>query len=204
MVEQQHTEKKIFEAASRVFRRKGFAGTRMQEIADEAGINKSILHYYYQNKDQLFYKVLQEEISYFFPVIVGILDSNDALDEKIAWLIDTFYSILQDNPHIGRFMFLEMDQHTEQFYTIFNELGIRPSRKFSDEIREEIMRGNMDPVKPEQLMANIFGLILFPFVSQTMIKSIFGMDSHAYLKFVRERKEFLVAFILNGINYQQQ
>jgi AcrR family transcriptional regulator len=43
-----NTEQKILEAAKTVFIKKGLEGARMQEIADEAGINKALVHYYDQ------------------------------------------------------------------------------------------------------------------------------------------------------------
>ena len=48
------TEEKIFEAATDVFVEKGMDGARMQDIANQAGINKALLHYYYRTKDNLF------------------------------------------------------------------------------------------------------------------------------------------------------
>ena len=48
------TESHILNVAHEVFLKKGLDGTRMQEIADEAGINKSLLHYYYRTKKKLF------------------------------------------------------------------------------------------------------------------------------------------------------
>ena len=52
-----NTEQKILDAAKDVFQQKGMTGARMQEIADKAGINKALLHYYYRTKDKLFEKV---------------------------------------------------------------------------------------------------------------------------------------------------
>jgi len=46
-----HTRDKIFRAATQVFEEKGYSGARMQEIADKAGINKALLHYYFRSKD---------------------------------------------------------------------------------------------------------------------------------------------------------
>ena len=46
MVKDANTEQRIIEAARRVFMKKGMVGARMQEISDEAGINKSLLHYF--------------------------------------------------------------------------------------------------------------------------------------------------------------
>ena len=44
------TEQRILDAAHAVFMRRGTAGARMQEIADEAGVNKALLHYYFRSK----------------------------------------------------------------------------------------------------------------------------------------------------------
>ena len=48
------TQEKIFKAATEIFEEKGFAAARMQEIADRAGINKALLHYYFRSKEMLF------------------------------------------------------------------------------------------------------------------------------------------------------
>ena len=54
------TEEKIFEAATDVFVEKGMDGARMQDIANHAGINKALLHYYYRTKDHLFNAVFEK------------------------------------------------------------------------------------------------------------------------------------------------
>ncbi|GAA0548810.1 TetR/AcrR family transcriptional regulator [Chitinophaga japonensis] len=54
MSRERNTEQQIIAAAKMIFLRKGLAGVRMQDIADEAGINKALLHYYNRSKDKLF------------------------------------------------------------------------------------------------------------------------------------------------------
>ena len=68
-VEDLSTEKKILEAAKKVFIAKGMAGARMQDIADEAGINKALLHYYFRSKDKLFETIFAEIAQRFLPRI---------------------------------------------------------------------------------------------------------------------------------------
>ena len=53
------TESQILDAAEKVFQAKGMVGARMQEIADKAGINKAMLHYYYRSKQLLFEAVFK-------------------------------------------------------------------------------------------------------------------------------------------------
>ena len=53
------TETRILTAARREFIAKGQDGARMQVIANEAGVNKALLHYYYRSKENLYRKVLE-------------------------------------------------------------------------------------------------------------------------------------------------
>ena len=45
IVKDQSTEQRILVAAKKIFVKQGMTGARMQHIANEAGINKAMLHY---------------------------------------------------------------------------------------------------------------------------------------------------------------
>src|SRR5436309_11093265 len=79
----QSAEEKIIAAARKVFLSKGMDGARMQDIADEAGINKALLHYYFRSKDKLFEHIFMEVVAAFLPRIFAILESEATLFEKI-------------------------------------------------------------------------------------------------------------------------
>src|SRR6185437_7301913 len=76
-------EEKILDAAKKVFVTKGMAGARMQDIADEAGINKALLHYYFRSKEKLFEMIFAEAAEKLFPKINAIFESDVPLFEKI-------------------------------------------------------------------------------------------------------------------------
>ena len=77
------TEEKILSAAKKVFISKGMAGARMQDIADEAGINKALLHYYFKNKEQLFENIFTKLTHGFWQQITSVFESDTPLFEKI-------------------------------------------------------------------------------------------------------------------------
>src|SRR5829696_1324442 len=77
------TEQRILEAARRVFVQRGTAGARMQEIAEEAGVNQALLHYYFRSKDGLAATVFSEAASRLLPTIVRILGSDESLEGKV-------------------------------------------------------------------------------------------------------------------------
>ena len=86
------TEEKILTAAKQVFLTRGMDGARMQDIADEAGINKALLHYYFRSKDQLFEKIFLEVAHAFLPRVLGILESESTLFEKIERFCNEYIS----------------------------------------------------------------------------------------------------------------
>ena len=81
------TEQQIFDAATEIFMEKGLTGARMQEIADQAGINKAMLHYYYRSKEKLFDSVFEKVAASLFQKLIISLDNDLPFEEKIR----TFY-----------------------------------------------------------------------------------------------------------------
>ena len=84
------TEQIILDAAQNVFVKKGLYGARMQEIADEAGINKALLHYYFRNKEQLFEAIFKATSSRFIPVLFSILNEESELDDKVRKVVEHY------------------------------------------------------------------------------------------------------------------
>ncbi len=66
-------EQRILSAAKKIFVAKGMTGARMQDIADAAGINKALLHYYFRSKEKLFETIFKEAVQGFLPRVNQIL-----------------------------------------------------------------------------------------------------------------------------------
>lgn len=201
MADKQETEELIFEAARQVFQRDGYYGARMQDIADEAGINKSMLHYYFRSKDKLFQQVYQKEMSKFMPVILELLNSDQPLDQKIEDIIGAYYEHWNRNPKLIPFIIVEMNLNPDRFKDFIKEKKRSFPNKFTEQINEAVEKGEIMPIAPEQLLVSIVGLTLFPFIGKTMISTLFDFDEGEYQQFMVDRKDQLPTFILNAIKY---
>lgn len=200
MTEERQTEEQILDAATQVFYQQGFAGARMQKIADEAGINKSMLHYYFRSKDKLFKKVFQESVRQFFPVIFKVLNSDLGLVPKVEKLVETYYEIFKDNPHLPSFIIHEMNQHPDRFKEFMDTVGVEETPvKFAKQIQAEIKAGQMKRINPEEFIINTIGLCVFPVIARPMVETVFKMDDDQFLKFLERRKKELPKFILNAV-----
>jgi len=199
MTEDLETEEKILEAAKRVFQEQGFSGARMQEIADEAEINKSMLHYYFRSKDKLFQKVFQESIREFFPVIFEVLNSDLAFVPKIEKLVETYYEMFEKRPHLPRFVIHEMNQHPQRFKEFVGTVGLEIPERFVKQIKAEIESDMMVRIAPHEFIINTIGLCVFPLIARPMIETVFDMDDEQYQQFLKSRKKALPKFILNAV-----
>jgi len=62
MKKSDQTKDKIMAAALNEFATKGFAGTRVDQIAQDAGVNKAMIYYHFAGKQELFNELFQSEM----------------------------------------------------------------------------------------------------------------------------------------------
>ena len=108
------TEERILEAAKKVFHCKGYDGARMQEIADEAGVNKSLVHYYYRNKDNLFQAVFEDAFSRLIAKLNEIFFSELSFTAKIETFIGYYVIFLSQNSYLPLFILNGLYKEPEQ------------------------------------------------------------------------------------------
>ena len=193
------TEDKILEAATEVFVQKGMEGARMQEIANAAGINKALLHYYFRSKDKLFDAIFSKIIGFAFPKIGQILQSDQPFLSKIEQAIDTYLDLLLKHPYLPGFILKEVNRDPSMFFKLVMKHGFDVEPVFQV-IREAMDRGELIRMKPEHLVINVLGLCVFPFAAKPVIGFVaFKEDSKATQVFFEERKQEVKQFVIRAI-----
>ncbi|HSN47415.1 MAG TPA: TetR/AcrR family transcriptional regulator [Flavobacterium sp.] len=193
------TEEKIFNAARIIFQKKGFAGARMQEIADEAGINKAMLHYCFKNKELLFQAVFMNAFSQLAPQINEIFSSQDSIFEKIRKFTNSYISFVMLNPYLPQFVIQEMNNNPE-FVMSFLKNQNRPNPALlMAQIEKEIVDGIIQPINPKQLLMDIFSMTVFPFAAQMMMKGMLQISDAEFNQMMEERKTRIAGQIINSI-----
>jgi AcrR family transcriptional regulator len=193
------TEEKIFEAARIVFQKKGFAGARMQEIANEAGINKAMLHYCFKNKQSLFEAVFIKAFSQLAPQVNLIFSSNESIFDKIKQFTNSYISFVIDHPFLPQFIIQEMNNNPEFVIQFLNNANRPNPSLMIAQIEQEIAAGIIKPIPPKQLLMDIFSLTVFPFAAQTMVKGMFHISEIEFNQLMEERKTSIAELIINSI-----
>ncbi len=192
-------ESRIVEAATRVFIRRGKAGTSMQHIAAEAGINRTLLNYYFRSKDKLFDVVFQRVFVRFLPDLAGEINARVTIEEKIIRFIDRYHSILKESPYTALFILHEVSTEPDRFVNSIRQQGIRPDQ-FIKEIGQAMEEGKLKKADPRQLLINLLSLIIFPFAARTIMESVlFNGDTTAFEHFIDERRAFIKTYFMESI-----
>jgi AcrR family transcriptional regulator len=196
------TEQRILNAARKVFFRKGFAGARMQDIADEAGINKALLHYYFRNKETLFAMILSEALSKLIPTVSGIFGAEGSFDAKIRAFVDAYITMAMENPFLPLFVLnsLHAGLDNEVTSSFRDMVGQMPFQRVREAIAQAIRKGEIRPIDPQQLIMNTISLCLFPFVARPVFEMVTHVEPAMYDAMLERRKKEVADFILISIS----
>jgi AcrR family transcriptional regulator len=198
-LENDNKEFQILEAAKTVFHRKGMDGARMQEIADEAGINKALLHYYYRSKQMLFEAVFIRAFSLLAPQLNEILNDNSSIEAKIRNFTDNHLSFVIKQPYLPAFIINELNRNPDFLSKLKSKKGFPNLEKFKSQVTIEVEQGILKPIKAEQLFINILSLNIFPLLASTLIRAFTNLDDASYRQLLEDRKTEVANFIIDSI-----
>jgi AcrR family transcriptional regulator len=194
------TEEKIFEAATDVFVEKGMDGTRMQDIATHAGINKALLHYYFRTKDQLFNKVFEKIAGRMFSKFAPVFDGNLSLEDKIRFFFDAHISFLKDNPRLPGFILNEINRNPARIKKLLSTLEFQKIwTLLYAQHKNELDKYNITEEKLPQIMTTIVSMSVFPFAARGILEGIFQNMGIDFDKYIEERKVFAADFVIKAL-----
>jgi len=193
MVLNTETEKKIIGSAEKLFYRKGKAGASMQDIADDAGINRTLLNYYFRSKDKLFEAVFRNALGRFVPGIAAMLHSEISFEDYIPGMIETIIDTMLENPQIPIFVLQELSSNPDRMQQIIREMGIDPVRTAE---KIGIEQGKDRGEDPRQVILNLLSLCIFPFAARPVVTEVlFNGNNEDFVNAMKERKELLPELI---------
>jgi TetR/AcrR family transcriptional regulator len=193
-------EERILEAATKNFVYLGYSGARMQQIANDAGVNKALLHYYFESKEVLFKRVMEDALAG-FARISGVLLERDAgsLYQRFRMLTDRFLQIMLRKPFLPGFILQEAQQHPELMYPILQQYHA-DLKMVQLEIDGEAAAGRMQPTDARELLVNIFSVCFFPFLAMPLISQVLYTGGEEALgKLLDQRRKAVEELVLNRV-----
>lgn len=193
------TSEKILNTAFNEFGEKGFNGARMQSIADKAGINKALLHYYYKSKDALFELIIQKAINLLLPKVLSVFNTDDDIFVTIEKFVSLYIDIIQKHPQIPGFVIHELSNKPERLIKLIENSNINIDT-IKERLKYEMDKGSIIKSAPEQLIVNVISLTVFPFIAKPlMIHLVCDDHDDFYDDFVNDRKKEVAQFVIRAI-----
>jgi AcrR family transcriptional regulator len=175
-------------------------GSRMQDIADHAGINKALLHYYYRTKDQLFNAVFEMIARKMLKKFAPVFDENLSLEAKIRFFLKEHITFMQENPRLPAFILNEVNRNPERIKNLLKNIELESLwKKLYEQHKDELWKYNISEETLPQLMTSIAAISVFPFAARGVIEGILSKTGTSFNDYIEERKTFAGDFVINAI-----
>lgn len=194
------TPQRILLAAHEVFLEMGTARATTQAIADRAGVNKALLHYYFGTKAELARVILSRAHAELWPAILGIMaDPARPLEQKLRDVVAFEIDFLRARPYLPRFVAAELHTSPEFVLDQFAQRGGAPLALIQAQLDAEAAAGRIRPLVAGQLLVTVISSIVFPFVARPVLEATGIAGPLGFDAFLDERKAFLTDFLLAAI-----
>lgn len=189
------SERKILKAARQEFEKKGYNGTRMQEIADVAGISKASLHYYFRSKDNLFKKIFDQAVDEYLPLVNTWTDDSLSWEQKVLRFTEDFMIFNQK----GNLLFIirEINRNPDLLIA-----GIKPSKspnRFVAYFEQIIKEKKIKQADVRVLYIILQSICCFPAMNSQMFKKTLRLSDKQYAELMQGYAKAAANFFINAI-----
>lgn len=185
------TKQKILTTATELFLKKGVDRVGVREIATKAGINLSLMNYYFQSKEKLFETIFDTLVKDRALSVREILESDLPVNEKLRDYTHAYIDMLLEKPILVSFVLSVIHRNPEKIKAMSSVLALYNSERFCEQLAAEAETGKIKNVDPEQLYISLISLILFPFAIRELISDRNSFTPDQYIDFIKARKEHI-------------
>lgn len=195
-VKDSQTEQQIKDAARRLFFAEGRFNATTQEIADAAGVNRTLVNYYFRSRDLLFDQILKEARDTMDQRLDMAMSNETSFKKKIEHFIDIFTEQAFTYPYLDIYMVTRINEDVEKQNEIISDLKKTDRVKnFLKDVEVEIKKGTVEKMEPVQFLINLISLLSHPVVIQPLFKKLFNYSDKQYKQMLVARKELILKML---------
>jgi TetR/AcrR family transcriptional regulator len=173
----------------------------MQAIADDADINKAMLHYYFRDKETLYEEVFGYTVRRFMASFGESLSKAPTFEETLRVFIEGYVEFVRSDEAAMRLMVQEnlaggrlLGKHLHDAA----HSGDAPPQILADTVASAVKAGEIRDVDPHHTVLSVISTCLFFFVAQPTVQ-LMHPDANDWATFVEDRKEHLFDLIYHGL-----
>ena len=191
------TRQQLLDIGCQVFGDKGYAATRLSDIAEKAGVTRGAIYWHFKNKKQLFIALFQEKVEPFFEIVGKVLDEDlrplQVLHKTMSLILDE----MEKNAEFRSQQALDAaNRKVQQDIPELREYMIKRTRKFLRKATKIIQKGQeMGEIRNDIAPDAIIGTYLTLFRGYAFL-----LTQDSLLPIVkRDMSEDIVQIFIKGI-----
>jgi TetR/AcrR family transcriptional regulator len=148
----------ILRAAAVCFRQRGYHGASVEQIAQELGMRKGNLYYYFKDKEEILYFCHDHSVDLLLDLLKRVRRECRSPDERLRRLIEAFVHMILDELH-GTALTLDQKALAPPLLAKVIKKRDRFDRAVREILREGMARGQFAPGDPKLLTFAILGSV---------------------------------------------
>lgn len=193
-------KQKILQASLNEFAQNGISGARLKRIADEAGITKAMIHYYFDSKENLFREVFREAYGTVMQNLLNTLETDQPLFIKIEHFVGTAIERFHSNPALVNFITGALNKHPESTVVLMRELMDYDPSVFDKQLQEAASNYEIASVDSTHVVLNMLSLCMYPYGARIFMSELLHMENEtAYRDLLAQRKGIITDTIINWL-----
>ena len=200
--EETNTEQAILKAAEELFLEQGFEQTTTKQIAQRAGCNQALLHYYYRTKDNLFVHIFEEKAKFIATHFLDINLTAQTLEERISQMVELHFELFRKNPRLVPFLLKEVLSDPVRVAPILDKIKqymVKIFGKIDEALHEEIEKGAARPVSTLNVILTLVSLDMAPFIIAPVLQRVLDLTDEQLDEQLDKRKPEVVEILLRQI-----
>ena len=201
------TKSRILTAATRLFARKGKSGVTMEEIATAAQVNKAMVYYYYNDKENLYKEVVKSSLSAIGQQMAGYLQTIE-LDECdttgiVKHFIRAYFQAVSRNVDFVKIIGSVLTNEPEIIQYFVDQWAKEPLAQMPVTVLKTLESGisnkHLRSINAKQVLISIIGMNLFYFIGKPIAEVFLDLDVEDEELFLQERLTSILDLVLYGI-----
>ncbi len=188
------TQELIKDTAKNLFFVQGKFNATTQEIADEAGVNRTLINYYFRSRDNLIQIIFNEAQRVEKEKSEIIMNSDLPLKQKISEFVEGSLSTSLQYPYLETYIVSQINKGTCHQ----KDIEERDLKRLYDDIEKEMDKGNIEKMAPVQFLINMVSLLVFPSAVRPLFMENLMLSESEFNKIISERKEIIINMLFKN------
>ncbi len=188
------TQELIKETTKNLFFVKGKFDATTQEIADAAGVNRTLINYYFRSRDNLVQIIFDEAQKVEKEKSEIIMNSDLPFKEKMSQFIEGSLSTSLQYPYLETYIVSQINKGNCHH----KEIEEDELNKLYKDIETEMELGNIEKMAPVQFLLNMISLLVFPSAVRPLLMENLIITDEEFDKIISERKEIILNMLFKN------